>query len=171
MVGHQPTGIVIQVKRQRLNGSISLPTVLWSSLSARRGCMQGPGIRHVSPEGRDLFCRLLAKEPEDRPSAREMLCHPWFHSVMSRPEISGRHRQLAYDVESPGVAGSEMPIVVSHGRRRRDYPEKGERSPSQELYDSASGGDFEDESCAGGAGSSRDDAGESATVQNRRLRA
>lgn len=89
--------------------------------------MQDPAVRHVSPEGKDLLRRLLAKDPEDRPSAREMLCHPWFRAVTSRPEISGSRRQPARDVESPSVAGSEMPIVVSHGRRRRDYPEKGER--------------------------------------------
>lgn len=47
-------------------------------------------LRHVSPEGKDLVRRLLAKDPEDRPSAREMLSHPWFRAVISRSKAPVR---------------------------------------------------------------------------------
>lgn len=52
--------------------------------------MKCRGIRHVSPEGKDLVRRLLAKDPEDRPSAYQMLSHPWLRSVMARAKVS-RH--------------------------------------------------------------------------------
>lgn len=33
----------------------------------------------LSPEARDLAVRMVAKNPEDRLTAREALAHPWFH--------------------------------------------------------------------------------------------
>ncbi|CAM9428899.1 unnamed protein product, partial [Hapterophycus canaliculatus] len=41
-------------------------------------------LRHVSPEGKDLVRRLLARDPEDRPSARRVLSHPWLRAVVTR---------------------------------------------------------------------------------------
>ncbi|CAN0223392.1 unnamed protein product, partial [Discosporangium mesarthrocarpum] len=54
---------------------------------ARRVTSEEPdlqGMRHVSPEGKDLVRRLLAKDPRDRPSARQALTHPWFQAVVGR---------------------------------------------------------------------------------------
>ena len=52
---------------------------------------QSPGIRHVSPEGKDLVRRLLAKDPEDRPSAHQMLSHPWLRAVMTRAKVTSQN--------------------------------------------------------------------------------
>ncbi|CAM9735020.1 unnamed protein product [Pylaiella littoralis] len=41
-------------------------------------------LRHVSSEGKDLVRRLLARDPEDRPSALQMLSHPWLRAVITR---------------------------------------------------------------------------------------
>ncbi len=42
--------------------------------------LSGPLWDHVSPEGRDLVSRMVAKSPEERISAKEALAHPWFTS-------------------------------------------------------------------------------------------
>lgn len=55
--------------------------------------LQCRGIRHVSPEGKDLVRRLLAKDPEDRPSARQMLAHPWLRAVMTRAKVATRQQR------------------------------------------------------------------------------
>ena len=45
-------------------------------------------LRHVSPEGKDLVRRLLARNPEDRPSAQQVLSHPWLRAVVNRSKAT-----------------------------------------------------------------------------------
>eukprot|EP00903_Cladosiphon_okamuranus_P008825 g8452.t1 len=68
-------------------------------------------LRHVSPEGKDLVRRLLARNPEERPSAQQVLSHPWLRAVVNRSKATTassqrlirrrqqQHRQNAQPVE------------------------------------------------------------------------
>ncbi|CAB1111775.1 unnamed protein product [Ectocarpus sp. CCAP 1310/34] len=69
-------------------------------------------LRHVSPEAKDLVRRLLARDPEDRPSALQLLSHPWLRAVVTthrsslrRPQslVRRRHQQQQVEGESWGV--------------------------------------------------------------------
>ncbi|CAM9462357.1 unnamed protein product, partial [Discosporangium mesarthrocarpum] len=41
-----------------------------------------------SPEFKDFLCQCLAKKPEDRPSAKELLAHPWLAGSVEEVESS-----------------------------------------------------------------------------------
>ncbi|CAM9788059.1 unnamed protein product [Ectocarpus sp. 12 AP-2014] len=69
-------------------------------------------LRHVSPEAKDLVRRLLARDPEDRPSALQLLSHPWLRAVVTthrsslrRPQglVRRRRQQQQVEGESWGV--------------------------------------------------------------------
>lgn len=67
-------------------------------------------LRHVSSEGKDLVRRLLARDPEDRPSARQMLSHPWLRAVITRAKATGTGK---------GASTSTARAPVRHGQHGR----------------------------------------------------
>ncbi|CAM9392460.1 unnamed protein product [Sphacelaria rigidula] len=88
--------------------------------------LRSRGIRHVSPEGKDLVRRLLAKDPEDRPSARQMLAHPWLRAVRSRNRRPLRQaaghgaiasRTAAMPVTAAGDSGAKSAAPIRPARQ------------------------------------------------------
>lgn len=51
-------------------------------------------LRHISPEGKDLVRRLLARDPEERPSAEQVMSHPWLRAVVTRSKATTASHRL-----------------------------------------------------------------------------
>ncbi|CAM9543447.1 unnamed protein product, partial [Heterosigma akashiwo] len=70
------TGVVLQ--HAMLAGYPPFLATAWPALAERIRFAEPAELEGVSPEGRDLLRRLLAKDPRGRPGAAEALRHPWF---------------------------------------------------------------------------------------------
>ncbi|CAM9389070.1 unnamed protein product [Ectocarpus sp. 4 AP-2014] len=99
-------------------------------------------LRHVSPEAKDLVRRLLARDPEDRPSALQLLSHPWLRAVVTthrsslrRPQslVRRRHQQHQQQVEG-GSWGVRPP---RHGGGDAERKQEGEEAVQQRASSSA----------------------------------
>ncbi|CAM9512573.1 unnamed protein product [Ectocarpus sp. 8 AP-2014] len=97
-------------------------------------------LRHVSPEAKDLVRRLLARDPEDRPSALQLLSHPWLRAVVTthrsslrRPQGLVRRRNQQQQVEG-GSWGVRPP---RHGGGDAERKQEGEEGIQQHASSSA----------------------------------
>lgn len=85
----------------------------------RTGHAQFPANRwrHVSPAAIDLVKRLLAVDPNARPSAAQALKHPWLHAVAQRPispkPFVGNHTAAASQSKREHIANTG----IRHARR------------------------------------------------------
>lgn len=52
------------------------PGALFSKIRKGQYCLPDS----LSPQARGLLCSILRKEPAERPTAEEILIHPWFHT-------------------------------------------------------------------------------------------
>ena len=51
-------------------------------------------IPHVSPEGQELICKLLAYNPDDRPTAKAALNSPYFRDLRNQDKRNHQHTIL-----------------------------------------------------------------------------
>ncbi|KAF7456951.1 calcium-dependent protein kinase CDPK6 [Cryptosporidium felis] len=55
---------------------------------------------HISPEGIDLLQLMLQKDPAQRPTAKEVLSHPWFRLSKSNNEPISINNRLLHNLKS-----------------------------------------------------------------------
>lgn len=76
--------------------------------------------------------RLLAKDPEDRPSAHQMLSHPWLRAVRSRAKVTTKntHVRRPQLTEVDWAAPASASIAVGDGEEDQHRSPPRRRRPA-----------------------------------------
>jgi calcium-dependent protein kinase len=87
----------------------------------------GSTWRSISEPAKDCIRQMLCPQPEQRPSASELLSHPWLAAVAPQTAIAphivhqlqlfaglSRARRVMLGVAANSISGSEASIMVKH---------------------------------------------------------